>query len=243
MKKLLTLTALSLAFCSPKLLALTLHLTGGGGYGPWQTGVGGEFTFASDNTSILSDYQGIAKDQAGSGTFQTYCVEGGENIYANGTYTANINNHSVYSNVQLTKGAAYLYSQFASGGNFNGLASYASSGTARHDSADLFQRAIWLLMGGQENLTQGNIGANAFIDAAVAAFGSFDAANSAAVTGYDGVYVLNLWDSATGRAAQDQLLYSTTINPNTIAPDGGTTVMLLGMGLTAIGFISRKVRK
>ena len=85
---------------------------------------------------------------------------------------------------------------------------------------------------------------NEFITAIIDKFGSVDAANCAAdINDYNTyhVFVLNLWDGT--RAAQDQLIYSTTINPNTITPDGGITVMLLGMGLTGIGFVSRKVRK
>jgi hypothetical protein len=66
-------------------------------------------------------------------------------------------------------------------------------------------------------------------------------ANVSADTGYDSVYVLNVWDS-NGKAAQDQLIYSTTVNPNTV-PDGGTTAMLLGIAFTGTAFVSRRLRR
>ena len=242
MKRLAALLLLALAFCSTNLFALQLTLQGGNGYGIWQYGIGGEFTFHISDPSLLTGYAGYAINQVGPNTsFQTFCVEGAENIYAYQTYNAALNNHSVYSNVQLTKGAAYLYSQFATGGNF-GTATF-SYANDHLNNANLLQRAIWMFMCNQEGLNMGNIGNNFFVNAAIAYFhNSFDEANSDAVTGFDNVYVLNLTD-ANGRAAQDQLIYSSAVNPNTIAPDGGVTAILLGMGLTAVGFVSRKIRK
>ena len=240
MKRFFTVALLSLALCSSKLLALTLTLQGGAGYGPYQTGVGGEFTFGISDSSLVGSYSSYTRNQAGPGTsFQSFCVEGAENIYAYQSYTAQYNNRTMYTDVALSRGAAYLYSQFAQGT----LSGYNFSGTTaqRQASANLLQRAIWMLMGGQEGLNAGNIGANIFIDAVKTVFGSLAGANATAATGEYNVYVLNLWD-VNGRAAQDQLIYTTTVIPNTIAPDGGITVILLGMGLTAVGFVSRKVR-
>lgn len=241
MKRLSALALFSLSLCSSKLLALTLTLQGGYGYGPYQTGVGGEFTFGISDPSLVSSYSSYSMNQAGPGTsFQSFCVEGAENIYAYQSYTADFNTRTRYTDVALTRGAAYLYSQFAQGT----LAGYKFNGTLaqRQNSANLLQRAIWMLMGNQEGLNASNIGANIFIDAVKTVFGSLAGANAAAATGEDNVYVLNLWD-ANGRAAQDQLIYTTGVIPNTITPDGGITVMLLGMGLTAVGFVSRKIRK
>jgi hypothetical protein len=250
-KRFLSLALLAL-ISAPTAFALTLTLQGnnsvsGGynGYGPYQTGVGGEFTFAiSDASLVNSYYAGRTRNLVSAPSFQTFCVEGGENIDASHpVYTANYNTHSVYSNVQLTKGAAYLYSQFAqgilSGYNFTGAA------TAREASAALLQQAIWHYMGGQES--QGTFNAsNPFEVAAAAHFvGGEAVANSAAIFGADNlsVYVLNLWDS-NGKAAQDQLIYTTGAVPNfNPVPDGGTTAMLLGLAFTGTAFFSRRIRR
>lgn len=258
MKRILLGALLAVITITPSVFAIDLRLQGGpGGYGPWQTGVGGEFTFQITSPSdqyLLDNYSSVVRNQGGVGnSFQTFCVEGGENInsaYPN--YTANLNNHSVYSNVQLTKGAAWLYSQFAQGQLtgydivHNSVVNYNYSGD-RHTSAGLLQNAIWALMGGQEG--QALDLNNPFLAAAAMAIGgsynlaSLNAANESAATGYDGVYVLNVWDSS-GKAAQDQLIYSTSVNPNSIGvPDGGMTAMLLGIAFTSTAFISRKLRR
>lgn len=244
---LLALLSLTLATSSSFAVTLTLegnNSVGGGlnGYGPYQTGVGGEFTFRINDSSLVSSYYSGAMNQASPYTsFQTFCVEGAEFISANSTYTASYNNHSVYSNVQLTKGAALLYSAFASGNWSSGPGyNYFGGGVAREADAALLQVAIWHFMGGQENH-----GAydqyNKYEAWAASVFGDDAAANVAAATGENNVYVLNLWDS-NGRAAQDQLIYTTGPIPNTV-PDGGVTVILLGMSLTGLGFISRRVRR
>ena len=76
---------------------------------------------------------------------------------------------------------------------------------------------------------------------AVNTFGSDLLASAAATTGFDNVYVLNL-TTLDGRAAQDQLVYTTGAIPNVI-PDGGMTAMLLGVGFTGLAFVSRRMRK
>ena len=237
----------------PSSFALTLTLegnnsvaTGLNGYGPYQTGVGGEFTFQIDNPSLISGYSSLARNQNGiANSFQTFCVEANEYIDASHpVYTANYNNITRYSNDQLSKGAAFLYSQFAQG-TLSGY-NYHTSSAGREASAGMLQRALWLLMGGQEGLTPANIGANPFVAAAETAFGGFAGASAAATTGFDNVYVLNMWDSNL-RAAQDQLIYTPGAIPNAIAPpdvpDGGMTAMLLGIGFTGVAFISRRARR
>jgi hypothetical protein len=54
---------------------------------------------------------------------------------------------------------------------------------------------------------------------------------STGVSGVDGVYVLNMYD-LSGANAQDMLIWTT--------PDGGTTVMLLGIGLMGLVLASRR---
>jgi hypothetical protein len=243
MKRICVLGFLMGMFATPFAFAATITLTleGGSGYGPYQTGVGGEFTFRISNGSLISAYNSQAVNQASpTPSFQTFCVEGNEFISAGSTYTANYNNESVFTNFRLTAGAAYLYSQFATAGNFGGLASY-NYGANRGVTAGLLQNAIWALMGGQEGQTAANNSSNPFLRAAEAQFGgTFAGANTTAATGFDNVYVLNLWD-LSGRAAQDQLIYTPGPVPNVI-PDGGMTAILLGLGLTGLGFVSRRLR-
>lgn len=258
MKRLFTAVLFCALLAAPSVFALTLTLqgnnsVGGGlnGYGPYQTGVGGEFTFQISSPSLLGTiggaggYSTTTANQAGPGvSFQTFCVEGGENIdAAHPVYTANYSTHSVYSNVQLTRGAAYLYSQFAQGllSGYN----YTGGGVAREASAALLQQAIWHFMGGQESQGAYN-SLNPFELAAVTLFGSDANANVGADFGTgenDHVYVLNVWDS-DGKAAQDQLIYTTGAIPNSIGvPDGGTTAMLLGIAFTGTAFVSRRFRR
>src|ERR1051325_8582416 len=110
MKRLFSILPLSLILVAPNAFAINLTLQGGpNGYGPYQTGVGGEFTFQISDPTLLGTIGGVGgyatttANQAGPGvSFQTFCVEGGENIDSKTpNYTANLNNHSVYSNVQL----------------------------------------------------------------------------------------------------------------------------------------------
>lgn len=250
MKKLILGVLSAGLIAAPSAFGLSLSLGGGpNGYGPWQTGVGGEFTFqitSPGDQNLIGGYSSSSSGQGGiANSFQTFCVEGNENInsaYPN--YTATLNDHSVFSNVQLTKGAAWLYSHFAQG-SWSGTGTSYNYGSGRLTSAGLLQQAIWHYMGGQEN--QHNYdSSNPFEVAAAAFFSGEGNANSAAdLTDYQTyhVYVLNMLDSS-GKAAQDQLIYSTVVNPNTIVTfDGGMTAMLLGAGFTAVAFVSRRLRR
>jgi hypothetical protein len=96
---------------------------------------------------------------------------------------------------------------------------------------------------GQEGQTEANNASNPFLQAAEAACGGSFASASASDSGNSyGVYILNMWDSS-GKAGQDQLIYTTGAIPNTSVPDGGMTVILLGMSLTGLGFVSRRLRR
>ena len=95
-------------------------------------------------------------------------------------------------------------------------------------------------MGGQEGLVTYDP-SNPFELYAYNYFGSDAEASAAAGDNNFGVVVLNLRD-ATGAAAQDMLVYRP--RPNTVrTPDGGATLMLLGMGLSGLGFVSRRMRR
>jgi hypothetical protein len=250
MKRLCLGILFAVLVAAPTAFGITVTLEGnnsvsGGynGYGPYQTGVGGEFTFrmSAADSGLLSGYSTTSSRQTAnfvSGcSFQTFCVEGPEYIYANATYTAELGHITQYGNVALTRGAAWLYSQFAQGC----LAGYNYTGD-RHLTAGLLQNAIWAFMG-QEGLNFD--WTNPFEAAARAAIGEA-ALDSEAAVGEGGVYVLSLWsEGPDGRRnpAQDQLIYAPNVNANlTGVPDGGTTAMLLGMGFSAVAVI-RRIRR
>ena len=233
------------ALAVPTLFAFpSMTAVGPGGYGPYQTGLGGEFTFQSaDLASIINGYSTLTKNQVAGATpnFQTFCVEGNEEINPNETVSVVFNTQSVFTGTPLSVGAALLYSEFAQGTLANYSYGVGRSGTPTSSAAQL-QNAIWAFMGGQEGqnlatLYNGGVilGGNIFVIDAVNAIGSLAAADAAAAAGQDGVYVLNTWDGGVGvqgAQRQDMLIWTT--------PDGGTTVMLLGMGLMGLVFISRR---
>src|SRR5450432_678995 len=149
----ITITALAV----PTLFANTMSTVDG--YGPFQYGQGGEFTFQStDLSAFIAGYYSGAKNQYAAATpnFQTFCVEGAETVSPNTTYTFAFNSKTVASaNQPLSVGAAFLYSQFASGALLSSTPgyNYANTGGTRATiggSANLLQNAIWHYMGGIE---------------------------------------------------------------------------------------------
>jgi VPDSG-CTERM motif len=226
----ITITALAV----PTLFANTMSTVDG--YGPFQTGQGGEFTFQStDLTAFINGYYSGAKNQFAGATpnFQTFCVEGAETVSANTTYNFAFNSKTVASaNQPLSVGAAFLYSQFASGALLSSTPGYdyANTGVGRLTDAGLLQIAIWHYMGGIENNGAYNA-SNPYEAYAAGFFGTDLLAQAIASVGFDGVSVLNSFN-LDGTGAQDMLIWN--------SPDGGTTVMLLGMGLMGLVFISRR---
>jgi len=212
----------------------------GSGYGPYQTGIGGEFTLTPTNPTgwlDLSYYGAGARNARGStGSFQTFCLEGGENIYPyNALYNAVVQRNAVGGGVgpagdPLSVGTGWLYSQFASGNWVTGLSYEYTDLSGRRTDADLFQKAIWWLEG-EEGITYS--AGNKYMLAVVSQFGDGATADGA---WHYGVYALHL-TSLNGGPVQDQLYYS-----GVPVPDGGATVMLLGAAMAGLGFISRKFR-
>jgi len=209
----------------------------GSPYGAYQTGVGGEFTLTPINPTgwlSLSGYGPASKNIGVSGSFQTFCTEGGEYIYPySSIYNAVVQRNAVSGGVgpggdAISVGTGWLYGQFASGNWLSDL-SYAY-GAGRGTDADLLQKAIWWLEG-EEGITYN--ASNRFMLAVVNRFGSQDAAKADGGWRF-GVYALHL-TTANGGAIQDQLYYD-----GTPVPDGGTTVLLFGLALMALGLTSRR---
>ena len=210
------------------------------GYGRWQTGNGGEFTFTPVNPSGWvnnSAYGTGAKNIDVAGSFQSFCIEGGEFIAPfpqdPPPYNAALNHNAVWGGVgpagdPISVGTGWLYSQFARGVWSSGLSyDYTNTGVGRNVSADALQKAIWWLEG-EESLSydSGNI-----YEAAVVAFFGSEAEAKADGGWLYGVWALNLTNPTTGARAQDGLIY---------VPDGGTTLMLLGMATSGLAVVARR---
>ncbi len=262
MKRLAFVALLVAALASP-VMAGQVQVGYGptGNYGPWQTGVGGEFTI-NVYTSGLSTaaYAAGAKGFGGVDSFQTFCIEGNEYIYPfpaittrhSGTFAVKggMSGQDPVGSTQdpVSVGTGWLYSQFAQGtlagynysGGTDNSAPYDSP--SRNYSADMLQRALWWLEGEQGLVYDGN---NTYMAAVVAKFGAdagcatLACAEAAAMANGGekfGVYALNIWtvDTAGGIVGgQTQLFY---------VPDGGMTLMLLGGALMGIGALRRKFR-
>lgn len=212
----------------------------GNGYGPYQAGSGGEFTLqvtSSNFAWILGNYGSSAMDQLSTGgsigSFQTFCVETGEYIYPNTTFDVTLSDQSIYTGHTLSKGAAYLYDQFATGvlSDYN----YTGGVTDRKASATALQDAIWYFMGQTSELPAGF--SNYYTTLADSKFGG-DAAALAANGDMFPVEVLNMWnpgqDSTPAGARQDQLV---------LVPEPSALLFLGVSLLVAVGALTLKVRK
>jgi hypothetical protein len=199
------------------------------GHGPYDNHPGGEFTILPIGFHISGYLPGTTGDIVEPGTFQTFCLELGEGIHDNAKFDVIHSTKTVYAGITLNKGTAWLYQQFATGT----WASY-DYGAGRHVSGIALQNEIWFLMS--------QVGTpDATFDPIV---------NAAALGGgwnvldpNDGqfpVEVLNVWFPGlvgTVQGAHQDIL----VIPGT--PDGGLTLALLGMGLSGLGVVSRRIRK
>lgn len=198
--------------------------------GPYHSGVGGEFNAYSTTLNPVSmGYSPLTMANVGHGVgFETFCLEYNEEFIPGGTYNYAISQAAIHGGVPggsdpLSLGTAWLYLNFAEGN----LPGYDfTNASNRTNAAGMLQNTIWWLEG--ERADPGN--GNSFRNLVVAQFGS--AANAMADNnGFYGVAVLNLY-YLDGSDSQDQLV---------LVPDGGTTSVLLSLGLASLFLFNRKV--
>jgi hypothetical protein len=221
MKKLLTLAALAGLLGTQQCLAFAVNVAQNGGY---YYDSGGEFTITDPPpplsvADIYANYD--TKATVGLG-FQTFCIS--RSIYVQNS--GNSLDATVDPN-GVANGTAWLYSAFATGQ----LAGYDyTTDGGRPTSAWALQNAIWELQG--QAYDASNLGASNYVYMAKSEFGSL--ANAMADSGGQlGVDQLQM--TYNGVTSQPMLAFVGV-------PDGGATLMLLGLGLSSLGAFSRRFR-
>ena len=220
----------------------------------------GEFT--ANNTGVNPSTLGYASSTSTSSTFETFCVEtavdftpGTGYYYNQGSTTGTgVLGENGQGGMALSEGTAYLYYEFATGG-LNTSYNYANTGsssspTSRVNEAGELQVAIWYFM--NESLPAGYIipggfseTTDPFVLLAEAALGgstkAFDNDGAAAGDLDYGVAIMQLTTGSgnTGTAAQNQLILTGTgTGNNQSVPDGGMTLVMLGMGLAGLFYVN-----
>lgn len=185
-------------------------------------------------------------------SFQTFCIEHNEHISNGQTVTVSLEDGAINGGAggvkeshssggtigRISKGTAFLYSLFATGELENHGYSY-TAGSLRQNTAGQLQNLIWFLEG---EIT--SLGSNIFTSALVGEFGAgWDSYSSAKMdygtgTKYGVVQAAHL-KTSSGGARQDQLYYGGSEDSEKV-PDGGLTILLMGLALSSLwGFQKR----
>jgi len=228
---------------------------------------GGEFTLIT-NGGVVGTPSGYATttivtdpNESSEAGFQSFCLEtnvGFPDSTSNGLPTSSLDykiGSTIINNPTeiLNLGTAYLYSQFAAGTlsqyNYTSTAPFfdGTLGTVslRAESAAELQSAIWYLEGqygatgtlfsSSTAYTDAGGSNNAFLSLVDSTLGL---TSSNASAGAYGVEVMNIGLPSTTPQYDDQA--QLVIVPTT-APDGGTTVLLMGIALGGLFLIKRRL--
>jgi hypothetical protein len=235
-----------------------------------ETDQGGEFTLIPSNSSILNNYVAATKvadpDVSNEVGFQSFCLETGESYPAPPGLPTNALDYTISTQIlnapyyqpglTVTLGTAWLYSQFAAGK----LTGYAYSGSAamfggtgyssaRAADAAYLQAAIWYLEDQPGFTTYAAAGgsSNPFLNLLTApttsgglGLASLTLAMAADAGGY-GVDVINIGDPSSTPSLNYDYQAQLVIGGPAV-PDGGATVMLLGVAAGGLALLRRKLR-
>jgi hypothetical protein len=186
------------------------------------SGGGGPFTMTLTEGSLVVNGTTLATSGA---VFTTFCIERSEYFYPGTSYIATINPYEKAINGGLDPGIGGDTLSKASAWLFG---TYSQKGFSTTQDATYFQQALWYL---EDEITLGTPLDNPYLSLVNSNFGGINKGTNAALGEY-GVYVVNLTDSGGG-VHQDQLI---------LVPDGGFTVMLLGLGIGGLALFSRKLK-
>ena len=237
------------------------------GYGSQHFGNGGEFAFTASTTGTPAEKNAslqFVKDTAANygpnskigslaaGTigFETFCIEYNEHFSPGTNYQYQVNPLGAIKGGQaisdsISVGTAFLYGLFAKGT----LPGYNYTDVNAFSAGNL-QNTIWFLESEQVSLPNGNFINNpgTFTALLTAEFGSNPVVwrgDSATSVSYGivnaasfGVAAMNLGGGPTW-PNQDQLIYQGGGFQK--IPDGGATLILLGMTMTGLTFLRRKL--
>jgi hypothetical protein len=212
---------------------------------------GGEFTIHLDDINVLGSYGANAKNPPVIGalgnSFESFCLEYTESFPGfpvnDLAYSINPNGWAISGGAggsgghdEICIGTAELYSLFATGSW--GLYDY-TAGPGRVGSARSLQLAIWYLEG-ERTFAEAGGNTNTFLNYLAGGPATEAALLLKKSTDSDlafGVTVLNL-GSSPGFPYQDQLVMYT---PPPSVPDGGATLMLMGLAMGGVSFLRRKL--
>lgn len=203
-KSLLISLALGAGLTASSLFANSVVLTSTGFNGGPGSDLAGEFlATTSDN-----------------GSFITFCLEEFVHVDLDKAYSYTLGGPIVLDQGDtISEGTAWLYESFIKGT----LVGYAPDDATHNTNAGVLQKAFWTLE------DEFDWSPNAYVDLAVAHFGSLAAAK-ADYTGST-VEVMNLWGPE--REDVQSVLH--------LVPDSGVSVALLGLGMLSLAFVRRKL--
>jgi len=195
---------------------------------PYNYDLGGEFTaFVTSGTQFVQNYSPLASTGGG---FDTFCVEVDVDFNPGSSFNFSVNPNQSADGHTLSEGAAYLYSEFATGNlpGYNYANPSAMDSKFGYADAGELQEALWWFQGNQ-HYDDGAfpIGTNNFYyQLALSNLGLTSATAETANNGQYNVDVLVL-TTLSGDPAQHQLVYLGV-------PDHGGTSMMLVLGLLGL---------